>query len=91
MMMNRLMNLVFTLLDVASGAMFVFCILTWVAPAAPLTDWLRRMLEPLVAPFRSLARKAVMRWGARVDLSYFFAMIAIQLLRRLIAYLYWIL
>lgn len=90
MILNRLMSLIFRLLDIASGAMFVYCILTWIAPAAPLTDWLRRLLEPLVAPFRPLARKAVLRWGARVDLSYFFAMIAIQLVRWLIARLYWL-
>ena len=91
MLLYRIIQLIRRLLDIASGAIFIYCILTWVAPAAPLTDWLRRLLEPIAAPFRPLAMKIAMKWGARIDLTYWFAMIAIQIVSALllrIAYLF---
>ncbi len=72
------------LLNIVSVAMFVYCILTWVAPQAPLTDWLRRVTAPFAAPFHSLAMKICYKWGARIDLTYWFALIAIRIMRYLL-------
>ena len=66
-------------LRILSDAMFVYCLLTWFAPRSAVCDWLRRFTDPFVAPFRSLSYKLMMRWGSRLDLSYWFAMIAIRI------------
>ena len=83
-MLYGLFEIIQRLLDLASFAIFVYCILTWVAPAAPFTDWLRRLLEPITAPFRSLAMKIALKWGARIDLTYWFALIAIRIVSMLL-------
>ena len=66
-------------LRILSDAMFVYCLLTWFAPRSAVCDWLRRFTDPFVAPFRSLSYKLMMRWGSRLDLSYWFAMIVIRI------------
>ena len=71
-------------LNIVSIAMLIYCILTWVAPKAPLTDWLRRITEPFAAPFHSLAMKICYKWGARIDFTYLFALIAIRVVRYLL-------
>lgn len=71
-------------LRILSMAMFFYCILTWIAPMSPLCDFLRRFTGPFVAPFQSLSYKLMRRWGARVDFTYFFAMIGLNILERLL-------
>ena len=61
-------------------AIFVSCILSWVAPRSGLQNLLQRFIEPFVAPFRRLSWYLMNRYGGRIDLSYWFAMIGLNLL-----------
>ena len=72
------------LLDLLSSAIFIYCILTWVAPRSPLRYWLERFNSPVCAPFRSLARMLMVRWGAPLDFTCWFAIIGINLIRQLL-------
>lgn len=83
-LLYNVVRIINRVLDVVSLAMFIYCILTWVAPRASFTDFLGRLLEPFVAPFRPLAMKIAYKWGARIDLTYLFALIAIRIVEYLL-------
>jgi len=72
------------LLDLLSSAIFIYCILTWIAPRSSLRYWLERFISPVCAPFRSLARMLIVRWGAPLDFTCWFAIIGINLIRQLL-------
>ncbi len=82
--MIMLIRLLKHLLDIVSGLIVIYCILTWIAPRAWITDFLRRIIEPFAVPFRSLAMKIAYKWGARIDLTYWFTLIAISIVERLL-------
>lgn len=71
-----------------SVCIFGYCLLTWVAPQSSLRYWLERFVAPFCAPFRKLSQKIMMRWGARIDLSCWFAMIALEIVGNLLWRLY---
>lgn len=75
-------------LHLISTCIFIYCILTWVAPRSAARYWLERFISPFCAPFRSLARKISMRWGSPFDFTCWFAMIAIEVVGWLLQYLY---
>ena len=79
------------LLNLLSYAIFFYCILTWVAPRSPLRYWLERFISPICAPFRRLSRYICMRWGSPFDLTCFFAIIALNLVQRLMWNVYYFL
>ncbi len=82
--MIMLIRLLKHLLDIVSGLIVIYCILTWIAPRAWITDFLRSIIEPFAVPFRSLAMKIAYKWGARIDLTYWFTLIAISIVERLL-------
>lgn len=91
MFLYRIFNAVSVLLSVLSWAIFAYCILTWIAPRSPLCSWLERFIEPFCAPFRTLSRTLMMRWGAPLDFTCWFALIAIRILNSLLWQIYtWI-
>ena len=75
-------------LEIISYAILFQCILSWIAPRSPLYFWLNRFTAPFVEPFRRLTYKLMSRWGSVVDFSCWFAMIAINILSRLLWYVY---
>lgn len=90
-MLYRIFHAASLLLNLLSWAIFAYCILTWVAPCSALRDWLERFIEPFCAPFRSLSRMLIMRWGAPLDFTCWFALIGIRILNKLLwRIFYWI-
>lgn len=65
-------------------AIFIYCILTWVAPVSGARRWLERFIEPFCAPFRPLAMAVCRRWGAPFDFTCLFAMIGLGIVERLL-------
>ncbi len=72
------------LLDLLSSAIFIYCILTWIAPRSPARYWLERFISPVCAPFRSLSRMLMVRWGAPFDFTCWFAIIGIRIAESLL-------
>jgi len=56
-----------------------------IAPRSSLNFWLERVLAPALAPFRRLARLAIIRWGARFDCTYILAIIGINIIERIVS------
>lgn len=75
-------------LRLLSDAIFVYVLLTWIMPRCGLCYWLGRFVEPFCAPFRPLARRACLRWGARFDLTYWFAIIGLRLFNYLLRHVF---
>ena len=71
-------------LEIISLAIFIYCILTWIAPRSSIRYWLENFIQPFCAPFRPLARYIMRRWGAMFDLTCFFAMIGMQIAQRIL-------
>lgn len=90
-MLYNIFNAASLLLKLLSTAIFIYCILTWVAPRSPARYWLERFISPICAPFRSLARMLITRWGAPLDFTCWFALIAIQIAENLLwRIFYWL-
>ena len=90
-MLYNLFNAVSTLLNLLSTAIFAYCILTWIAPRSPLCYWLERFISPICAPFRSLARMMIVRWGAPFDFTCWFAIIGLRIIRSLLQRIFYLL
>lgn len=89
-MLYRIFSAVNMLLSLLSTAIFIYCILTWVAPRSSARYWLERFIEPICAPFRPLARMMITRWGAPFDFTCWFALIGIRILSSLLMRLYYL-
>ena len=72
------------LLRLLSLAILVQVIMSWVYPQGKVYYWLRRLTEPIMAPFRRLSMWLMRRTGLPLDFSPWFAMIAINLVSELI-------
>ena len=90
-MLYNIFNALNMLLNLLSYAIFFYCILTWVAPRSPLCYWLERFIEPVCAPFRTLSRKLMMRWGAPFDFTCWFAIIGLRIARSLLRRIFYLL
>ncbi len=88
MFLYQIFSIASKLLSIISAAIFIYCILTWVAPRSPARYWLERFVEPFCMPFRALARIMIVRWGCPFDLTCWLAMIGISLIERLLWYFY---
>ena len=84
-----LLSLLEFALYLLSTVLIVYPLLTWfVSPDSRFMRVLQAITEPFVRIFRPLAAKLALRFGIRLDFSYFFAAIAVNLLYRI---LYWLL
>ena len=76
-----------TFLNVVSGILFVYCLMTWfVRPGSQLYSLMQRVIDPIVAPFRPLARRLMER-GLMLDISVLLAIFGVQILRYLLSML----
>lgn len=75
-------------LQLLDAAIFVYCLLTWIAPLSGARRWLERFIEPFCAPFRPLAHALCRRWGAPFDFTCLFAMIGLSIIDRLLIVVY---
>ncbi len=68
-------------LDILSGILFVYCLMTWfVRPDSQIYIFMRRLIEPIVSPFRPLARRLMER-GLMLDISVLLAIFGIRIIR----------
>lgn len=76
------------ILSVMETVIFVYCILSWIAPQTQIFGFLQYLLEPFVRPFRPLGRWIMQKTGVPLDFSMMFLIIAIYIAQRLIAGVY---
>lgn len=66
-----------------------YCVMSWfVSPTNRLYVLLRDISQPIIAPFRALSYKLMMRSSLRIDLSPWFALLALNLLQRILWWVY---
>lgn len=75
-------------LRLITGAILIYCVLSWFRPTFRAFEWLQRFISPFVAPFRKLSYRLMRYFRAPVDFSCFFAIIGYQILDRVWWWLY---
>ena len=78
-------------LRLITAAILIYCVLSWFRPTFRAYEVLGNFIQPFVAPFRKLSVKLMRYFRAPVDFSYFFAIIAYQIVERLWWRLYYLL
>ena len=67
-------------LNIISVILFVYCLMTWfVRPDSQIYVFMRRLVDPIVAPFRPLALR-LMEKGLMIDISVLLAILAVRIL-----------
>ena len=87
--MSTALNVVFTALhyaiEVFSGVIILSSILSWfLSPFHPIRQFLNRLVDPLLSPFRRLLDRLMPSGGIQLDLSPLLAVLALQLLSLLL-------
>ena len=78
-------------LQIITGAIFIYCLLSWFQPRFQLFYTLRKFIQPFISPFQRLSMWVTRYFRAPIDFTCWFALIAYQLLDRLWWRLYYIL
>lgn len=86
--MYYLFQTLYIFLRVMSGALFLYVILSWVAPQTQIYYVMGRFVEPFLRPFRVLSNRLLGRFALPIDFSVIFAWIGIALIRALLQRLY---
>lgn len=72
-------------LNILSTLLIIYCVMTWVVrPETTIYRVFSRFFEPMLRPFRKVARKLINK-GLMVDVSILLALIAIEALKWLLA------
>ncbi len=67
-------------LRVIDYAILAYCLCSWILmPSSKVYTFLRNLVWPFVAPFKSISMKLMYKIGLRIDLSAWFALIALQI------------
>ena len=69
-------------------AILLYCVVSWFWPRSQLYEWLRRFLEPLMTPFRSIGRWFMEKTGVPLDFTPLLAIVALRIVNRLLWQLY---
>ncbi|MDO4739468.1 MAG: YggT family protein [Eubacteriales bacterium] len=78
-------------LNILSYALIAYALMTWfVRPDAKIYRIMYRFCEPLLAPFRPLGQWLI-RYGLRLDLTVWFAILALRLIDYLLNRLLYVL
>ena len=78
-------------LRIIKWAILAYCILSWFQPRFQAFYILRQFVMPFISPFQKLSLKIMSYFNAPIDLSCWFAVIAMQILERLWWRLYFVL
>ena len=71
-------------------AILAYCVLSWFVPTTnPLFRWLHNFISPFVSPFRRIGMWIIHRTRIPFDLSYWIAIIVIDLLQQIIWRIYY--
>jgi len=71
-------------------SMLAYCILSWFARGTKVFEILGRFIAPFVAPFAFIARKINEKIHSPFDFSVLFAFLALGIIERLLARLYYV-
>ena len=82
---------IYIFLRLISAAILIYCVLSWFRPNFQAYDLLRKFIQPFVSPFQKLSLRVMRYFNAPVDFTCLFALLAYQLLGRLLWRLYFIL
>lgn len=86
--MTLLFQALFLILRILEGAIFVYFLSSLFAPHGTFTQQIGRILSPVLLPFRVLNQKLLGRFALPVDFSLMFALIGIDVIYRLLAWLF---
>ena len=89
--MYYLFRTLYIFLRIMDTALFIYVILSWVAPRSQVYDALGRFVEPFLRPFRVLSNRLLGRFALPIDFSVIFAWIAIEILYNILTRLYFVL
>lgn len=78
-------------LSLIETCVFVYVLLTWVAPRSGLCYWLAKFIYPFCAPFQSLSNAIRRRWGGMLDFTCLFTLIGLSIAERVLWEIYYIL
>lgn len=77
------------ILSVLETAIFIYCVLSWIAPQTRIFGLLQYLLEPFVRPFRPLGQWIMEKTGVPLDFSMMFLILGIYIAQRLITGAYY--
>jgi uncharacterized protein YggT (Ycf19 family) len=86
--MYYLFQALFIFLRIMDAALFLYVILSWVAPRTRVYYTFGRFVEPFLRPFRALSNRLLSRSALPIDFSVIFAWIGIQVLNYILTRLY---
>lgn len=89
--MYYLFHTLYIFLRIMDTALFIYVILSWVAPRTQVYYMFARFVEPFLRPFRVLSNRLLGRFALPIDFSVIFAWIAIEILYSLLSRLYYVL
>ena len=78
-------------LRLITGAILIYCVLSWFRPNFKLFFVLRQFIQPFVSPFQKLSMKLMRYFNAPVDFTCLFAVLGYQIIERLWWRLYFLL
>lgn len=87
-MITMLLGLIVKLVDVYTFIIFVYVILSWIPQKRGFLADVDRALAVLCDPYLNLFRKVIPPIGGMVDISPIIAIIALQLLVRLLYFIF---
>ena len=77
-------------LRVIEIAILAYCVLSWFVPSTnPLFRWLHGFVSPFVMPFRRIGMWIIRRTRIPIDLSFYMAIIAIDIVKNLLWRIYY--
>ena len=84
-MMVALLRLLWTLVDIYTWIIIIYCLLTWIPTSGigVIAD-VKRVFATLVEPFLKPFQKLIPPIGGMVDITPIIAMLVLQLIKRLI-------
>ena len=91
MALNTIFRTASLFLYIVELCVFVYVLLTWVAPRSGLRYWLEKFIYPFCAPFQSLSNAIRRRWGGMLDFTCVFTLIGLQLADRILWEIYYLL
>ena len=78
--MHFFFRALFVFLRIMDTALFLYVILSWIAPRTQVHSLLARFVEPFLGPFRALAHRLLGKYALPIDFSVIFAFIGIEVL-----------
>jgi uncharacterized protein YggT (Ycf19 family) len=87
--MYYLYRTLYLFLRIMDGALFLYVILSWIAPQTQVYYMLGRFVEPFLRPFRALSNRLFGRFAMPIDLSVIFAFFGIEILQYFLTRLFY--